>query len=402
MSAGLVEPTAVPLLRAEALREALEARRAAGLQRRRRHREGAQGARVQVDGRACLNFCGNDYLGLAAHPALIEAWCEGARRYGVGAASASLICGHTDAHRKLEEDLAAAVGRPRALLFSSGYMANIGALSALVGRGDGVYLDRLNHASLYAAARATDAKLRRFAHNDARALERMLDARQRRRLVAVEGVFGMRGDMAPVAELARAARRGDATLLIDDAHGFGVFGAGGGGVVEHFGLDVEQAPLLMATLGKALGVAGAFVAGDEAWIEYLLQSSSAYMHTTAMPPAQAVAAGVALRLMREEESWRRRKLHELIALFRAEASRLDLPLLDSESPIQPLPIGSARGASRWSEELWRRGFWVAAIRRPTVPPGEECLRVSLSAVHEEDDIARLLEALAAIRDEMRS
>ena len=402
MGAGLADPDAAPQLHSAALARALEARRGVGEARCRRRLEGPQGVHVRVDGRRCINFCGNDYLGLAAHPALSEAWRIGAERYGVGAGASHLVCGHTQAHRQLEEELAEALGRARALLFPSGYMANIGIIASLVGRGDGVYLDRLNHASLIAGARVSGARLHRFAHNDPASLARAL-ARgdERRRLVAVEGVFGMQGDLASLPELATQAQRRRAALLVDDAHGFGVLGETGGGVVEHFGLDAQAAPLLMATLGKALGVAGAFVAGDEEWIEYLLQSASAYIHTTASPPAQAEAARAALRLMRAEPE-RRRALHASIARFRAEAQRLGLPLVDSATPIQPLMMGSAARAVTWSEELWRRGLWVAAIRRPTVPPGGERLRITLSAAHDAADIDRLLEALAQIQRQMPS
>ena len=374
----------------------LERLAAEGLYRRRRVVEPARGALQRVDGREVVGFCSNDYLGLADHPEVVKAFRRGAERYGVGSGASHLITGHTPAHHALEEELAAFTGRPRALLFSTGYMANLGVISALTGRGDTVVEDRLNHASLIDAAALAAARLRRYRHNDvAGAVARLAEGAA---LIAVDGVFSMDGDLAPLPELAAAAKVADAWLMVDDAHGLGVLGARGGGTLEHYGLGLEEVPILMGTLGKGFGTFGAFIAGEEALIEYLIQRARGYIYTTAMPAAVAEATRAALRLV-EREGWRRDHLRTLIARFRRGAARLGARLMDSTTPIQPLFVGDPGAATRLSDRLLERGILVTAIRPPTVPKGTARLRVTLSAAHTEGDVDRLLDALEACRHE---
>ncbi len=378
------------------LREDLAARRRAGLYRTRRVRDGLPGAETVIDGRGRLAFCSNDYLGLAAHPDVAAALVAGARRYGTGAGAAHLITGHCAAHHALEEELAAFVGRPRALLFSTGYMANLGVVSALLGRGDRVFEDRLNHASLLDAGRLSGARLTRYPHADAPALQRALAAAGGgRHLVVSDGVFSMDGDLAPLPELARAARAHGAWLMIDDAHGLGVAGATGRGVLEHFGLGCDAVPVLVGTLGKAFGTFGAFVAGEETLIEALIQRSRTYLYTTAPPPALAEATRAALRIARAEP-WRRERLRALTERFRAGARSLGVSLGVAPTPIQALIVGAAAAASDLSAALEARGILVSPIRPPTVPEGTSRLRVTFSALHEEAHVDRLLEALAEV------
>ncbi len=313
---------------AASLAEEIDARRRAGLFRRRRLLQSPQGAQVQVDGRQLLNFCSNDYLGLAAHPQLVRAFVHAARRYGVGAGASHLVCGHGAAHAELETALAEYTGRQRALLFSTGYMANLGVLGAFSARGGVVHEDRLNHASLLDGARLAGARLCRFPHADVDALRQALARRpDAPQLVAVDGVFSMDGDLAPLPELAAAAHHYKAPLLVDDAHGLGVLGETGGGSLEHFGMDASGVPLLMGTLGKAFGTQGAFVAGDAEYIETLLQFARTYIYTTALPPAVAAAATRALQLVRGEEAWRLVQLRESVDYFRTAAQHLELPLM---------------------------------------------------------------------------
>jgi len=375
------------------LSAALDERRAQGLLRRRLTLESAQGPLVRTGGREYLNFCSNDYLGLAAHPAVIEALRRGAADYGVGSGASHLVCGHSRPHHQLEEALAAFTGRPRALLFSSGYMANTGILTTLLQRGDSVFEDRLNHASLLDGGLHSGARFHRFAHNDVGALERKLAGASGLRLVVVDGVFSMDGDTAPLARLAASCARHDAWLMVDDAHGFGVLGERGAGSTEAAGLDETAVPVLMATLGKALGTAGAFVAGSELLIESLVQQARNYIYTTALPPAVAVASLASLQLL-QTESWRRGHLAALVARFRRGAAQLDLPLLQSASAVQPLLVGDAGRAVALSERLRERGLLVSAIRPPTVPRGTSRLRITLSAAHSEAQVDRLLAELA--------
>jgi 8-amino-7-oxononanoate synthase len=364
-----------------------------GLLRRRRVLEGGQGPRVTVDGREYLSFCSNDYLGLANHPALIRAAGEAAERFGVGAGASHLVSGHGAAHHALEEELAAFTGLPRALLFSTGYMANLGAVTALVGRGDEIFADRLNHASLNDAALLSRARLIRYPHRDLDALEKRLSvSRAERRLVVSDAVFSMDGDLAPVPELLALCERYDAWLMVDDAHGFGVLGAEGRGVLAHFGVSSPRV-VYMATLGKAAGVAGAFVAGVPELVEMLIQRARTYVYTTAAPPLLAAASSESLRLIREE-GWRRSRLAELVRLLRQGLRLRRWTLMESFIPIQPVIIGANEETVAVSEALREQGIWVPAIRPPTVPRGQARLRVSLSAAHSVEDVERLMRALS--------
>jgi 8-amino-7-oxononanoate synthase len=377
----------------ERLSEALDRRNREGLYRHRLTLESSQGPIIRMAGSQYINFCSNDYLGLAAHPKVIEGLRAAATRYGVGSGASHLVCGHSAPHHELEEALAEFTGRPRALLFSSGYMANTGILTTLLQRGDHVFEDRLNHASLLDGGLHSGARFQRFPHNDVAALETKLQGAQGPRLVAVDGVFSMDGDTAPLAELADVCKQQDAWLMVDDAHGFGVMGERGVGSTEAAGLDASSVPVLMATLGKALGTAGAFVAGSELLIESLVQQCRNYIYTTAIPPAVAAASLVALRLL-WEESWRREHLAELVARFRRGAQQLDLPLLPSQSAIQPLLVGDATQAVQLSEQLRDKGLLISAIRPPTVPVGTSRLRITLSAAHSLEQVDSLLQGLA--------
>lgn len=380
----------------ELLAPTLEALKQKSLYRLRRLLDGPQGPEIQVDGATLLNFSSNDYLGLAADPRLAEAARRGLDRYGSGSGAAHLVTGHSTAHHALEEELAAFCGRPRALLFSSGYMANLGIAGALVGRGDRVFEDRLNHASLLDAGLLSGAAFSRYAHGNAVSLERELQDGKGNTLVLTDGVFSMDGDVAPLPALAKAADQHHAFLSVDDAHGFGVLGAGGRGSIEYHGLGPAEVPVHMATLGKACGCFGAFVAGSEALIETLIQRARTYIYTTAAPAAWAEAARAALRLV-ETETWRRDHLNSLIARFREGAAQLGLQLMDSSTPIQPLLIGEPEMALACSKRLQEQGLLVAAIRPPTVPAGSARLRITLTAAHSERQVDRLLSALAQAR-----
>lgn len=370
----------------------LAARDGEGLRRRRRLLESPQRAHVRVDGRDYLAFCSNDYLGLASDPRIVAAAKEGAELHGVGAGASHLILGHAAAHHELELALAAFTGLPRALLFSTGYMANIGVVSALAGRGDAVFSDRLNHASLNDAALLSRAAFRRFPHNDLAALERQLiNTPARRRLVIVDAVFSMDGDIAPVPELLGICARHDACLLIDDAHGFGVLGKRGRGTAAHFGIRSDHL-IYMATLGKAAGVAGAFVAGSEVLVESLVQQARSYIYTTATPPLLAHALLESLRIIGEEQ-WRRDRLHQLVSRLKQGLRDSPWRLLPSDTPIQPLLVGGNAEALALSARLAEQGLLVPAIRPPTVPQGTARLRISLSADHEAGDVDRLVDAL---------
>ena len=371
---------------------ALAERRQQGLYRQRLTLESPQGPLVRIDGNQYINFCSNDYLGLAAHPKVIQSFQRAAKEYGVGSGASHLVCGHSQPHRELEEALAELTGRPRALLFSSGFAANTGTLTTLLQPGDHVFQDRLNHASLLDGGLHSGARFRRFAHNDVADLERRLRAAEGLKLVVVDGVFSMDGDTAPLPELAALCRREQAWLMVDDAHGIGVLGDHGAGSVQAASLECSDVPVLMATLGKALGSAGAFVAGDELLIEGLIQQARNYIYTTAMPPAVAAAALTALQLLREE-AWRREHLQRLIARFRRGAAELGLALMPSRSAIQPLLCGDAARAVELSYLLRERGLLIGAIRPPTVPAGTSRLRITLSAAHSEQQVDDLLDEL---------
>ncbi len=347
-----------------------------------------------VDGERRLVFCSNDYLGLSHHPRVIEVFREAAR-HGVGSGASHLVTGHGVEHHALEEELAMFSGRERALLFSTGYMANLGVVTALIGRGDRVLEDRLNHASLLDAGLLSGAHFSRYPHGDAAAIAQRLTEPGGRALVVTDGVFSMDGDLAPLAALAEVCTGYGAWLMVDDAHGIGVLGSTGRGTLEHYGLKPEAVPILMGTLGKALGTFGAFVAGSNELIEYLIQKARSYIYTTALPPAVAAATREALRLV-DAESWRRERVLAQVKRFRAAALAAGLELASSNTPIQPIVLGSAARALAASDALWNRGIWVAAIRPPTVPEGSARLRVTLSAAHRDGDIDQLVETLAAV------
>ncbi|WP_304639608.1 8-amino-7-oxononanoate synthase [Pseudomonas sp.] len=372
----------------------LAERRAAHLYRKRPLLEAPQGPRVVVDGEQLLAFCSNDYLGLANHPLVIEAFVEGARRWGVGGGASHLVIGHSTPHHQLEEALAEFTGRPRALLLSSGYMANLGAVTALTGQGDTVLEDRLNHASLLDAGLLSGARFSRYLHNDPESLRGRLAKAEGNTLVVTDGVFSMDGDVADLPSICAVAEAHRAWVMVDDAHGFGCLGATGGGIVEHLGLSMDQVPVLMGTLGKAFGTSGAFVAGSDELIETLIQFARPYIYTTSQPPAVACATLKSLELLRGEH-WRRERLAELISLFREGAASMGLELMDSPTPIQPILLGSSHRALMLSAALRRRGILVTAIRPPTVPRGTARLRVTLSAAHTRADVEELLEALQA-------
>ncbi len=378
------------------LQQRLNARRAEHRYRSRSVLEGPQQPQAVVGGKPCLSFCSNDYLGLANDPRLIAALQRGAEQWGVGSGASHLISGHAGPHHELEDALAALTGRPRAVLFSSGYMANLGVIQALVGTGDQVLQDELNHASLLDGGLLSRARFQRYRHGDSADLARRL-ARVEKGLplVVSDGVFSMDGDLAPLPELARIARDHDAPLMVDDAHGFGVLGREGAGTVAHYGLDAEAVSIVVGTLGKAFGTFGAFVAGSEALIEALIQFARTYIFTTALPPAVASATLASLELVRTEQ-WRRDRLAELVARFRAGAQALGLDLLPSPTPIQCLPLGDDARVMAVGAALRERGLWVGAIRPPTVPAGTARLRITFSATHSDADLDRLLQGLADV------
>ncbi|KIO48944.1 8-amino-7-oxononanoate synthase [Nitrosospira sp. NpAV] len=374
------------------LREQLRARESKDLYRRRLTLESPQQTHVLMAGREYLAFCSNDYLGLANHPQLIEAVCEGARQYGVGAGASHLITGHSSVHHALEEALAHFTGFPRTLLFSTGYMANAGVITALLDRRDTIFADKLNHASLNDAALISRARFVRYSHLDLASLERQLAVCQtRRKLVMTDAVFSMDGDIAPVTQLLALCEKYDAWLMLDDAHGFGVLGSKGRGTVSHFDTSSPRI-IYMATLGKAAGVFGAFIAAQPEVIETLIQHARSYVYTTATPPLLSHTLLKSLVLI-EEEEWRRERLTQLVACLKREVQSLRWRLLPSITPIQPLIIGENDKALEISEALRAQGILVPAIRPPTVPQGAARLRISLSASHTMDDVAELGSAL---------
>ncbi|WP_374340589.1 8-amino-7-oxononanoate synthase [Azonexus sp.] len=374
----------------------LEELAAAGLNRRRRVLESRCGRIATVDGREMLNFAANDYLGLAGNPAIAQAMADAALAWGAGSGASHLVSGHLVPHETIEQGLAAFTGFPRALSFSTGYLANLAVTPTLAGRGDAVFADKLNHASLIDAmqlAKANGATVQRYPHNDAAALERLLAASDaRRKVIVTDAVFSMDGDLAPLPALFELAERHDAWLVVDDAHGFGVLGPQGRGSLAHFHLPASPRVLLMGTLGKAAGVGGAFVAGSATAIDYLLNKGRSYIFTTAAPPAVAGALACSLQLIADGDALRRR-LFERIARLRDGLAGLRWPLLPSPTAIQPLIVGDNAAAVALSQALWERGLWVPAIRPPTVPKGTARLRISVSAAHEAADIDRLFDAL---------
>ena len=383
-----------------ALRAALAQLDAAQLRRERLTVEGFgdQGERsLRTAEGSLVDFSSNDYLGLARHPALAEAMAASARSRGAGSGASHLITGHGAEHAALEAELADFTQRERALLFCSGYMANLAVMGAFAGRGERVLLDRLSHASLIDGARLSGARLQRYAHADAAACGRLASrAGAPAALIATDGVFSMDGDLAPVRELARLAASHAAWLAVDDAHGLGVVGAGGRGTLELAGLGSAAVPLLIGTLGKAFGSCGAFVAGGAEVIEFLMQKARTYIYTTALPQPVAAASRAALRLVRTEV-WRRELLAANVARFRSLAAAAGLHLLPSATPIQPLLLDSAAAALAAQGLLARAGYRVVAIRPPTVPAAGARLRITLAATHTAAEIAGLVGALAKAR-----
>jgi len=374
----------------------LEQRKLAGLYRIRRQIAGPQQPVLTANGKRLLSFCSNDYLGLANHPSNIEALRNALPETGLGGAASHLICGHHEAHHLLEERLAAFTGRSSALFFSTGYMANLGAISALAGRGDTVFSDQLNHASIIDGCSLSRATVRRYPHGDVASLAVMLAETPGHKLVVTDGVFSMDGDVAPLRELADVCRAHDALLVVDDAHGFGVLGPQGRGSVAELGLCEADVPVLVGTLGKAAGTSGAFVAGPVMLMDYLVQKARTYIYTTAMPPALALASCTSLELIEQGDD-RRAHLHSLIERFRRDAAAFGYQLMPSRTPVQPIMIGGNQEALALSQALEACGLLVTAIRPPTVPEGEARLRVTLSAAHSHDDLECLLQALSDCR-----
>ena len=375
------------------IRERLQRLRDQHLYRNRRILDSPQGVQVRVDGETLLSFCSNDYLGLANDARVIAALCDGAQRHGAGSGASHLVTGHSTSHHALEEELAAFVGAERALLFSTGYMANLGVVSALLGRHATVFEDKLNHASLIDAARLSGAVVQRYPHADLVRLEKLLTETSGEKIILTDGVFSMDGDVADVAKLSVLAQQHDAWLLVDDAHGIGVLGANGRGTLESRACRAQAPVILLGTLGKAFGTFGAFIAGDADLIDYLIQRARTYIYTTALPPAVAEATRASLRIV-QTENWRREVLMQRIAQFRAGAAQLGLTLLESTTPIQALILGEAKAAVAASETLRAQGLLAVAIRPPTVPAGSARLRITFSASHTQEHVERLLAALA--------
>ncbi len=381
------------------LTQELKALEQQALYRQRKIIDGPQSVHIHCDGRQMLNFSSNDYLGLANHPDVKKAFQQGINTYGVGSGAAHLVCGHTRVHHELEELLADYTGRSRALLFSTGYMANLGIVNALVNKNDVIFQDKLNHASMIDAALLASAlqqcQLKRYPHNDEQRLAQLLAQADKsvRKLVMMDAVYSMDGDCAPVVSMSQLCQQHNAWLMLDDAHGFGVLGKSGAGIIEQYDLTQEQVPIYMATLGKAMGVAGAFVAGSDALIEMLIQKARPYIYTTAMPAAIAQALLCSINLSRRE-TWRREQLDQNIQHFRQGAEQLNLPLMPSNTAIQPLLLGTNSRALEISRLLSEQGFLITAIRPPTVPKDTARLRVTLSAEHSQQDIEQLLNALS--------
>jgi 8-amino-7-oxononanoate synthase len=364
-----------------------------GLKRRRRTLEAPCGPLARVDGRDLISFCSNDYLGLASDPALIEATCAGARQWGVGSGASHLVSGHQAPHDLLEQRLASFTGFEKTLLLSTGFMANLGIVPALVGRGDAVFADELNHASLIDAVQLSRADSQRYPHGDLTALERLLTrSTAKRKLILTDAVFSMDGDLAPLPELLELAERFDAWLVIDDAHGFGVLGPQGRGSLAHFALPHAERIVYMGTLGKAAGGSGAFVAGSETVVEWLLQRARTYIFTTGSSPAMACALLAGLDLIEHGDD-RRTHLRKLGAQLRDGLDDTRWQLMPSPTAIQPVIIGDNHEALRVANALFQRGLWVPAIRPPTVPKGTARLRVSLTAAHTGEQVAQLVDAL---------
>ncbi len=375
-----------------ALQKELEQRKADGLLRQRRLLDSPQAEHIVANQKPYLSFCSNDYLGLANHPKLISTMQQAAGASGVGSGASGLVTGHHRYHDDLEKQLAAFVGLPAALLFSTGYMANIGVLGALVGRGDAIFADKLNHACLNDGGYYSLAEFHRYAHNDVAALEKLLQASTaRHKLIAADAVFSMDGDIAPIPEYLELCEKYDAYLYLDDAHGFGVLGEHGKGSLSHFSLRSPRI-IMMATLGKAAGVAGAFVAGEQVVIDYLIQKAKSYVYSTPAPPALSATLAASVSLIEQGDDLRA-NLYQLIAYLKANLKLAKWHLLPSDTAIQPLIVGDNKAALALSEYLQTSGILVPAIRPPTVPVGTARLRISLSAAHTLDDVKQLVAAL---------
>jgi 8-amino-7-oxononanoate synthase len=385
-------PIYTTLMPFSTLQSELNERASLGLLRQRRMLQSPQAPHIMVDGKSYLSFCSNDYLGLANHPRLIAALQQGAQQHGVGAGAAHLVSGHGTTHHQLEHELAAFVGKPAALLFSTGYMANLGVVQALVGRDDMVFADKFNHASLNDAMLLSRATVKRYRHNDMAHLAQLLEqARSGRKLVITDAVFSMDGDLAPLPELLALCEQNDAWLLMDDAHGFGVLGAQGRGSLAHFGIASERV-ICMATLGKAAGVFGAFIAAEQVVIDTLVNHAHSYVYTTATPPALASALLESLQQIANGDGLRGH-LQLLIAQLRSGLRGLPWSVMPSATAIQPLLVGGNQATLNLSDGLRERGIWVAAIRPPTVPQGTARLRITVSAAHGAADVTRLIETL---------
>ncbi len=369
------------------------------LWRRKQPLDSAQATRVLLQGQWLHNFCSNDYLGLANDEELKAHTQLALQQYGVGAGSAALVCGHHREHQALQEELADWLGVQSVLLFGSGYMANMGVLTALLGKSDAVFQDRLNHASLLDGGLASDARQQRYTHVDSKDLRRrLLSSTARRTMVVSDSVFSMDGDVAPVAELVSLCAEHSALLLLDEAHAFGVIGAGGRGSVSAAGLPDDAVPLRVGTLGKAFGGYGAFVAGPQALIEMIQQLARPAIYTTALPPAWAAAMRKSLQLVQTQD-WRRQHLTELVQLLRQGLQQQGWQLMPSHTPIQPVLVGSAERALALAATLRQRGFLVSAIRPPTVPVGTARLRITLSAGHDVVAVNALLAVMAELASE---
>jgi len=378
----------------QSLAQQLEQKRQLSLYRSHKVLQSPQGIMPIIDGKQVLSFNSNDYLGLANHPALKKAFIDAASQCGVGSGSAHLVCGHHHYHQQLEEQLAAKTGYPRALLFSTGYMANL-AIGSLLSRHDTLFQDKLNHASLIDSGTLSMAKVKRYRHLDVEQCEAQLKQAEQHKLVMTDSVFSMDGDQADLGQLSQICLNHNATLMIDDAHGFGVLGHTGAGSCESNNLSVKQVPIYMATLGKAMGSFGAFVASSDTIIEALIHLARPYVYTTAMPAAQAAASLAALNVL-NDEAWRRDALNRNIEYFRRCAEHCGLPLMDSTTAIQPIVLGDNHLALNASQECWDKGFLVSAIRPPTVPKGSARLRITLSAEHTHQHIDQLVNALKTI------
>jgi len=383
------------------IRAFLSERKKQSLFRSLRVSQSAQSPIMKIDGKECLNFCSNDYLGLANHPELIKSLKKAADKYGVGSGASHLINGHTIEHQKLEETLAEFTGRDKVLLFSNGYMANMGVINALLERNDNLFQDRLNHASLIDAGVLCNAKMQRYKHNDITHLKKLYSkveekSSSKNSMIVTDGIFSMDGDEAPINDLVQLAKEKEAWLMVDDAHGFGVLGENGIGLVEQYNTSQNDIPIFMATLGKACGTSGAFVAGSEDLIEFLKQTARTFIYTTAMPPSMASATLTSLEIIKNE-GWRRQHLRELINRFKSGAKELDINLMSSDSAIQPIMVGSSEKALMMSKELEQRNILVVPIRPPTVPDGTARLRVTFSANHTHKQVDKLLENLQQIQ-----